>query len=127
MSKMKWKQTKVQFLLKDEISGRYYARLYRDGKALWRTLKTDIFEVAKFRLAQELKDFRATEKAARTVETGKATVEQLAQVYLASVRNDPSIKAATRDNYGQIVQAMYLTALRSIPRPKDLLHATGPR
>jgi hypothetical protein len=27
MGKMKWKKTKVQFLLKDEISGRYYARL----------------------------------------------------------------------------------------------------
>jgi integrase len=121
MSKVKWKQTKVQFLLKDEISGRYYARFWRDGKAVWRTLKTDVVSVAKYRLGEELKAFRSTVKAVKTVESGKGTVEHLAQAYLASVKNDVSIKATTAFYYGQIVQAIF----RSWPelkaaQPKDI-------
>jgi integrase len=124
MSKVQWKQTKVQFLLKDEISGRYYAKFYRDGKAVWRTLKTDVFEVAKYRLAVELKVFRSAGKVAKTVELGKGAVEQAADLYLAKMRNDPSIKETTRHYYGQIVKAI----LGSWPelktaKPKDISKA----
>jgi integrase len=106
MSKVKWKQTKVQFLLKDEISGRYYARFWRDGKAVWRTLKTDVFETAKYKLGQELKSFNAAKKVIRTVESGSATVEQLAKAYLNSVENKVDIKATTAHYYKQIVAAI---------------------
>ena len=117
MSKVQWKQTKVQFLLKDEISGRYYAKFYREGKAVWRTLKTDVFEVAKYRLAEELKVFRSAGKTAKTV-------EQAANLYLAKMRNDPSIKETTRHYYGQIVKAILGTwpELKTA-KPKDITKA----
>src|SRR5258708_35410490 len=109
MSKVKWKPTKVQFLLKDEISGRYYARFWRDNKAVWRTLKTDVFTVAKYKLAEELKAFRSAAKVTKTVESGRGTVEQAAELYLAKVRNDPRIKAPTIHYRAQLVIAILKT------------------
>jgi integrase len=121
---MKWKPTKVQFLLRDENSGRYYARFYRDGKEVWRSLKTDVFGVAKYRLAEELKGFRSVAKVAKTVETGRGTVEQLAQLYLVKVQNNPSLKASTRLDYVNLIKAIF----RSWPelktaQPKDISKA----
>jgi hypothetical protein len=48
---MKWQKTKIQFLLMDAESGRYYCRLFSNGKEVWRSLKTDLFSVAQTRLA----------------------------------------------------------------------------
>jgi hypothetical protein len=91
MSRMKWRKTKVQFLLLDEHSGRYYCRLYADGKQHWKSLETDVFSVAKARLAEHMKDFRSAVKTDQTVDLGKATVEQLSKAYLDGVRKQVGI------------------------------------
>jgi hypothetical protein len=44
-----WEATKVQFLLRNSISGIYYARLYYGGKGTFKSLKTDVYSVAKAR------------------------------------------------------------------------------
>jgi len=41
-----WTRTSVQNLVRHK-SGRYYARLFSDGKETWKSLKTDLIEVAK--------------------------------------------------------------------------------
>src|SRR5271156_4490827 len=41
-----WKRTKVQFLWQNIEHGTYYARLFRDSKEHWKSLKTDVFSVA---------------------------------------------------------------------------------
>jgi integrase len=124
MSKVKWKPTKVQFLLQDEISGRYYARFYRDGKTVWLTLKTDSFQVAKFRLGEELKTFRTAQKTTKAVELGKATVEQLAQAYLAGQKLRPNIKASTVHYREQCVVSLLKTwpDLATV-KPRDVSEA----
>jgi hypothetical protein len=76
MSKMIWEKTKTQFLLRDKISGRYYCRLYANGKQHWHSLGTDSISVAKARLASYIKEFRASTSVKQTVEQGSATVEQ---------------------------------------------------
>ena len=113
--------TKVQFLLKDAESGRSYARLFFNGKEVWRSLKTDVFSVAQARLAILVKDSRSATKASQTVETGKATVETTAGVYLERVRQSVNLKASTVDYREQLVSAI----LKPWPelatsRPKDL-------
>jgi integrase len=124
MSKVKWKATKVQFLVKDEISGRYYARFWRDGKAVWRTLKTDIFEMAKYRLAEELKAFRAVKNAARAVERGDVTVSRLIDAYLDSQRLRPDITKSSLRVYESCVAALRRTWPElAIRRPKDVTEA----
>jgi hypothetical protein len=82
----KWRATKVQFLLENTESGIYYARLYRDGKQVWKSLKTQVFSVAQARLGVELKDVRQAAKTQATVESGHATVETIANQYLEGVR-----------------------------------------
>jgi hypothetical protein len=59
LSKVQWVKTRQQFLLKDKLSGRYYARFLADGKQHWTSLKTDVLAVAEVKLAEELKAFRA--------------------------------------------------------------------
>jgi hypothetical protein len=121
MSKVKWKQTKVQFLFRDELSGRYYARFFRDSKPVWRALKTDEFQVAKFRLGEELKAFRAIQKTAQAVELGKATVEQLAQVYLENQKLRTNIKASTVHYREQcVVSLLKMWPELVSARPKDI-------
>ena len=65
---MKWQKTKTAHLLKNSDSGRYYARLYRDGKEVWKSLKTESYSVAVARLADEQKTLRRAAKVTRTVE-----------------------------------------------------------
>jgi hypothetical protein len=55
MPGMKWKTTKIDNLLRDETSGRYYARFWRDSKQKWISLKTDVFTVAKIRIARNVR------------------------------------------------------------------------
>ncbi len=40
---MKWRKTKVQFPPKNAESGIYYARLFFNGKEVWKSLKTDVY------------------------------------------------------------------------------------
>jgi hypothetical protein len=74
ISKVNWKQTKVQLLLKDEISGGYYARFWRDGKAVWRTFGADVF----FGCKADATTFAHTAKAEGHKALG-ATTYELAQ------------------------------------------------
>jgi hypothetical protein len=43
--KVTWEKTKIQFLLRNSISGIYYARLFAGGKEKWKGLKTDVCSV----------------------------------------------------------------------------------
>jgi integrase len=121
MGKMIWKTTKIDNLLRDEISGRYYARFWRDGKPKWIALKTDIYTVAKARISKERKSFNAITETVRTVETGAATVEKCAQAYLDQVNDKVSIKETTAHYYRQIVEAILESwpALKS-SKPRDI-------
>jgi integrase len=106
---MAWQKTKVQFLLRNSDSRKYYARIYRDGKEVWKSLKTDVFSVAQARLAVEIKDVRQAVKKAATVETGKATVENLAEAYLDIVRKTVALKLSTVHYREQLVTAILKT------------------
>ena len=58
-------------------------------------MRTDVYSVAVAKLAVFLQDFRSNAPAAKTVERGKATVENLSELYLEQVGKDQSIKPAT--------------------------------
>jgi integrase len=103
---MAWQKTKVQFLLKNSDSGVYYARLYRDGKEIWKSLKTDVFSVAQARLAVEAKAVQQAVKANATVESGRATVETIAKAYMDGVRLDASLKKSSVHYRQQCVSAI---------------------
>ena len=81
----RWKKTKVQFLLQNSESGVYYARLFRGGKEVWKSLKTDVYSVAQEKLAAFLQDLRGSTPVVKTIEKGTATVEDLSELYLDQV------------------------------------------
>jgi integrase len=121
MSKMVWQKTKKQFLLRDKISGRYYCRFFADGKQHWYSLKTTVFAVAEAKLSEKLKEFKKANKTSQTVEQGKATVKQLAQIYLASQKLRPDIKASTVHYRQQCITAILKTWPElATARPKDV-------
>jgi hypothetical protein len=68
MASKTWKKTRVQFLWQHVHYGTYYARLFRDGKEHWKSLKTDVFSVTQAKLAAHLKDFRGRAPADTTGE-----------------------------------------------------------
>jgi hypothetical protein len=111
---MAWQKTKVQFLLKNSDSGVYYARLYRDGKEIWKSLKTDAFSVAQARLAVEAKAVQQAVKANATVGSGRATVETIAKAYMDGVRHRHSQKQSQtmRKSMGESRRASDLLSRR---------------
>ena len=46
-----WEKTRLQNLVRHK-SGRYYARLFLNGKEIWKSLKTSHFSVAEAKLAE---------------------------------------------------------------------------
>ena len=52
-----WTKTGKDNLVRHK-SGRYYARVFGNGKEVWKSLKTSHFSVAQARLAEFLKDHR---------------------------------------------------------------------
>jgi integrase len=118
---MVWLKTRKQFLLREKNSGRYYARLFADGKQHWFSLKTDVFSVAEAKLGEKIKEFRKANKPPKTVEQGKATVEQLAKVYLSGQKLRPDIKASTVHYREQCVVSLLKTwpELATI-KPRDV-------
>ena len=124
MASKTWKKTRVQFLWRHVSHGTYYARLFRDGKEHWKSLKTDVFSVAEAKLAAYLKDFRSRAPLVKTVETGKATVEDLSKVYLKQVETDQSVKPSTVHYRKQLLSSILKTwpELREI-QPKNVTGA----
>src|SRR5262245_43379937 len=59
-----WERTRLQGLVRHK-SGRYYARAFAGGKAVWKSLKTSHFSVAQARLTEFLKSIESDGATAR--------------------------------------------------------------
>jgi hypothetical protein len=67
-----WEKTKLQNLVRQK-DGRYYARLRRNGKEIWKSLKTSHYSVAEAKLTEELKAHR--ELKAKVIDPGDAKIK----------------------------------------------------
>jgi integrase len=90
-----WERTQVQCLLRHRHSGRYYGRFKVSGKQKWVALDTDVFTVAKQRLADEADKFHKIRGAVTSVAEGKATVGQLCAIYRERIASNPDFRSAT--------------------------------
>ena len=52
----KWIKTRVKHLYRHRDSGRYYVQGYRQGKEIWKTLKTKSAEVGRAQAPKALRD-----------------------------------------------------------------------
>lgn len=101
-----WEMTSVQGLVRNQKSGRYYARTFSRGKQIWKALKTDHFSVAKARLADIVKGHREREETKAALTAGKMTVAEACEMRLKQIDNDLNMKPATQHYWRQISVAL---------------------
>jgi integrase len=75
-----WNRTSVQNLVRHK-SGRYYARIFANGKETWKALKTDLLEVAKVKLREIAGDITKASNARHAEERGDMTMEDCATIF----------------------------------------------
>ena len=87
----------MQNLVRYRPKGTYFARFKINGKPLWRSLETTVFSVAKQRLPDTIREYRAKLESATAVAIGKMTVGDAVHVYLGKVRASVSLKPRSKD------------------------------
>lgn len=100
-----WEKTRLQNLVRHK-SGRYYARLYLNGKEVWKSLKTSHFSVAEARLGAAVKEHRERRGTNTDSTSAKMTFVQAAAIHLKQLEGKASIKKATRHYWNQISKAL---------------------
>lgn len=88
-------------------SGRYYARLYLNGKEVWKSLKTSHFSVAEARLAVIQKEHREQRGKEFDAANAKMTFGQAATLHMQRLDENVSLKRLTR-TYWRAVNAALL-------------------
>jgi integrase len=99
-----FKATAVQHLYRREPIGVFYARLYVGGRSKWISLKTKSLPVAKLELLKHLKAHFVVADAEVRTQHGKATVGDLATIYLQDVELAGDIKATSKEYRGKTVK-----------------------
>jgi integrase len=92
-----WETTAVQNLVRYRSSGTYFARFRVGGKLVWKSLETPVFSVAKQRLPDVIRSHRSKGESIKAHSTGRMTVRDAAQFYLAKVDANVSLKPRSKD------------------------------
>ena len=92
----RWEKTRLQNLVRNSASGRYYARLYRDGKEVWKSLKTAHFSVAEARLAAAINEHRQSAGIPVDASSAKMTFGEAAALCLGREAKNVEIKRRTK-------------------------------
>lgn len=99
-----WTKTRVQNLVRHR-SGVYYARLYSNGKEQWKSLKTEILEVAKARLRKFAGEAEETAAAQEAQTRGKMTFGEAAKVFLERLKSSGLGLQGRRTNRKRITES----------------------
>ncbi|MEN9635247.1 MAG: hypothetical protein RL077_3651 [Verrucomicrobiota bacterium] len=113
----KWETTREPNLLRNRASGRYYGRFTISGKQKWLNLDTDVWTVAKLRLADERSKLERTRQTLTNVSSGEAVAGDLATIYKQRIDDRVDIKPKTRQRLHEEVDAIIKTwpAFTSMP------------
>jgi len=100
-----WEKTKLNNMVR-HANGRYYARLYRNGKEIWKSLKTSHFSIAEAKLAELQKEHR--ENRDREVDRGNAkmTFGDAVTIHMQRLEERVTIKRRTKAYWGEIKTAL---------------------
>jgi integrase len=99
-----WESTTEQNLVRYRPSGTYFARYKVGGKPVRKSLKTDVFSVAKLRLPDELKKERKAQAARRRFGNGRMTVGDAVQAYREKIAGNPGLKPRSKDYYLMVLK-----------------------
>lgn len=95
-SKSVWQKTKTQHLIRYVPKGTFYAYFKVGGKPFRKSLQTDVYSVAKLRLADEVSEQRELAEAAIDRAAGRLTFTDVVQLYRDRVESEPRLKPASR-------------------------------
>ncbi len=90
-----WERTPTQNLLRNSKSGRYYGRWTISGKQKWVKLGTNVYSVAKLRLADEAAKIERSRKTHKSVAAGTGTVGDLMRFYEERTKADTELAPAS--------------------------------
>jgi integrase len=91
-----WQKTKTQHLIRYLPKGTFYAYFKVGGKPFRKSLRTDVYSVAKLRLADEIAEQRELAEAATKQAAGKLTFADVVQQYRERIESEPRLKPASR-------------------------------
>ncbi len=100
-----WEKTKLQNLVRHK-SGRYYARLFLNGKEIWKSLKTDHFSVATARLVDAQKEHRERKSRGASSSSAKMTFGQATALHFQHLAENVNIKRRTRQYWREVFVAL---------------------
>jgi integrase len=111
-----WKKTQHANLWRYVPSGTLYARVRVKGKLIVQSLKTDVVDVGKLRLADLDKTERAgAEKRGKKGRAQRLTFGGALEIYKTRMEGDPELKPKTKAYYRERINAL----LRSWPDLKE--------
>ena len=111
-----WETTRESNLLRNSASGRYYGRFTLAGKQKWVNLETDVWTVAKLRLADERAKIERLRQTAADVIAGEARMGALVILYRQRIEDRVGIRPETRRRLREEVDAI----VKTWPRFTDL-------
>lgn len=112
-NKNQWERTSVTNLLRNRVSGTYYARVRVNGKQKWRTLETTKFTVAKLRLRdieKELREQGELEVANKHIaKPADMSVRHFADLWQTQTNQNPLLAANTKLRREIALKAVFKT------------------
>jgi integrase len=99
-----WTKTKVQNLVRHR-SGVYYARLYSKGKEQWKSLRTELLEVAKARLREHAGEAKESAAAQESQIQGRMTFGEAAALFLDRLKSSGLGLQGRRSNRKRITSS----------------------
>jgi integrase len=99
-----WTKTKIQNLLRHR-SGVYYARHYSKGKEQWKSLKTELLEVAKTRLREHAGEIEGSANAHEAQAKGKMTFGEASKLFLERLKSSGLGLQGKRTNRKRITES----------------------
>jgi integrase len=98
-----WETTAVQNLIRYEPSGTYFARFKIARKLIRKSLETTVFSVAKQRLPDKIREFRARHESVKAFANGKMTVGDASRNYEGKIEASASLKPRSKDYYKMVL------------------------
>jgi integrase len=91
-----WQKTKTQHLIRYLPKGTFYAYFKVGGKPFRKSLDTDVYSVAKLRLADHIAEQRELAEASTNQAAGRLTFADVVEQYRARIESEPRLKPASR-------------------------------
>ena len=101
-----WEKTRLNNLVR-HTNGRYYARLFLNGKEIWKSLKTSHFSVAEAKLGELQKEHCNRRQSEVDPGDAKMSFAQATKLHMQRIEENVNMKRRTRNYWKEIEQALF--------------------